>query len=116
MFFEYLKTTQFQDSIDIESIGNVCLQSINDMADCWVLLIHTIMGESEVIQAGPINLDFDSVSPNVFISRTKFDYNEKKLHKIIYDFMNNPKHIITCVEIIDDDIGKKILKKITDSL
>ena len=91
MFFEYLKTTQYQDSIDIESIGNCCLQTINDEADSWVLLITTELGYTTVIQAGPINLDFDEVSQNVYILKQSFEYNEKRIYKLISEFINNPK-------------------------
>ena len=116
MFFEYLKTSQYQDSIEIESVGNCALQAINDEADSWILLINTELGSSIVIQAGPINLDFDEIGDNVYISRSKFEYNEKRLYKIIFDFINNPKKIITSVEIIDKDLCKNILKKLTNSL
>lgn len=115
MFFEYLKTAQYLDSIEIESIGNCTLQAINDIANCWVLLISTELGNSTVIEAGPIDLDFDEVAPSVYISRTQFEYNEKRLHKSIHDFINNPKRNITTVELIEQDIGKTLLKKITDS-
>lgn len=116
MFFEYLKTTQYQDSIDIDSIGNCYLQTINDEADSWVLLINTELGSTTIIQAGPINLDFDEVSKNVYILKQSFEYNEKKLYKIISEFINNPKRTITCVEIIDKDFAKNILDKIAKSL
>ena len=115
MFFEYLKTSQYMDSIEIDTIGNCTLQAINDVANCWVLLISTELGSCKIIQAGPIDLDFDEVAPNVYISRETFEYNEKRLHKIINDFINNPKRNITTVELIEPDTGKILLKKITDS-
>ena len=115
MFFEYLKTSQYMDSIEIDSIGNCTLQAVNDTADCWVLLISTELGSCKVLQAGPINLDFEEVSPNCYVSKSSFEYNEKRLHKIINDFINNPRYNITSVEIIEPDIGKTLLKKITNS-
>ena len=116
MYFDYLKTSQYQDSIEIESIGNCTVQALNDEADCWVLIVHTVLGWTTVIQAGPINLDFDEVRPNTYISRNSFEYNEKKLYKIIHDFMNNPKRTITSVEIIDEKLGRNIFEKILNSL
>ena len=114
MYFDYLKTSQYTDSIEIESVGNCIIQSINDEADSWVLKIKTELGFTYVLQAGPINLDFEKPGNSIFISKSSFEYNEKKLYKIIHDFINNPKHVITCVEIIDEDIFKNILNKIID--
>ena len=116
MFFEYLKTSQYQDSLEIESIGNCFIQSINDEAGSWILNIKTDLGSSTVIQAGPINIDFDEVSSNVYISKSTFEYSEKKLYKIISEFINNPKRIITGVELIDKDTCEKILDKIKNSI
>lgn len=116
MFFEYLKTSQYQDSVDIESIGNCYLQSVNDSADSWILSVETNLGYSTVTQAGPINLDFDTPGSSLYISKQSFDYNEKKLYKIISDFINYPKRLITNVEIIDKETYKNILEKILNSM
>lgn len=116
MFFEYLKTSQYQDSIEIEDIGNCILMSLNDVADCWVLFISTKLGYCFVVQAGPVNLDFDEVSQNVYLSKNSFEYNEKRIHKIIHEFINNPKRTITSVQEIQEDEYKSIIKKICDSI
>ena len=116
MFFEYLKTSQYQDSIEIEDIGNCILMSLNDVADCWVLFISTELGYCSVVQAGPMNIDLDEVSPNVYLSKISFEYNEKRIHKIIHEFINNPKRIITSVQEIPEDECKLIIKKICNSI
>lgn len=116
MYFDYLKTTQYMDSIEVESVGNCILQTINDEADCWVLFISTDLGFSTIIQAGPMNLDFDKPNLNCYISKNSFEYNEKKLYKIINDFINHPKHNITCVEIIDEEIFNDIFQKMLTSI
>lgn len=116
MLFEYLKTAQYQDSIDIETVGNCALQSINDEADSWVLLISTDLGFCTVTQAGPINLDFDEVSSNIYILKSSFEYNEKRLFKTISEFINHPKRSITTVEEIDKETCKEIIRKIANSV
>lgn len=110
MTFEYLKTVQAMDSIDIVDIGNTCINAINDEAEEWYLLITTKNGWTNVTTFGPLKVDSDDPMMNSFsYSYFERDFDEKKLYKTINDFINNPRHNITQVfEVDKEEANNKI--------
>lgn len=104
MTFNYLHITTAMDSIDVEDIGNVCIRVSNDEAVEWYLQIHTSLGWSTVKQFGPVKIDSNVVENYFYFSRQRFEYNEKKLYKVIDEFINGSKKSITCAEVISDEI------------
>lgn len=100
MNFNYLKTETYNDSIDIEHIGNCTIVVNNDEAEEWYIDIHTDYGWSKVRQFGPLDIDKGEVGNYFSFILNGFEYNEKRLYKVINDFLNNPKHAITQVEEI----------------
>lgn len=104
MTFEYMKVTTSMDSVDIEDIGNVCIKVSNDEGVEWLLQIHTSLGWVIVKQFGPVKLNSSDIDNFFYFSRQKFEYNEKRLYKLIDEFINNSKKGITTVEIISDEI------------
>lgn len=113
MFFQYLKTETYMDSIDLEDIGNCCLVINNDECEEWYLKIKTSLGWSECIIFGPLTIDDDGLGYNFYYSYNKFEYNEKRLYKTINDFINNPKKQITQARIIEENDFNTKLNKIT---
>ena len=104
MTFDYFKVETAMDSVDIEDIGNVCLRCSNDDALEWYLKIKTELGWCYVTHYGPLRIDSNHLDTAFYFSFQPFEYSEKKLYKIINDFLNNPKRTITVVEIIDVEI------------
>lgn len=103
--FDYLKTiTEVANAnIEIESVGNCCIQALNDLGFEWFLIIKTELGWSYIQTFGPFNVE----KPDYFTSGFNFnfytlEYNEKKLCKIIDNFINDEKKIITQV-LVDFD-------------
>ena len=112
MTFEYFTVKTAMDSIDIEDIGNVCLTCSNDDGLEWYLNIETTLGWCYIRQYGPLKID-DTKAVNSFtFSYFEFEFAEKRLYKMIYDFLNNPKRNITIAEIISTDTFKNRLKEV----
>ena len=116
MNFSYLFVEQSQDSIDIENIGQVCLSVFNDEGAEYYLKIKTEYGWSKILQFGPIKSDFKELESGLYLSYSNIEYNEKRLYKIIDDFLNNDKRKVTqAFEISEDDFEEK-LSYLTDHL
>ena len=111
MFFQYLKTETYTDSVDIEDIGNCSIVANNDSAEEWFLNIKTKLGWSECVVFGPLSIDDDNLGYNFYYLCNKFEYNEKRLYKTINDFINNSKKQITQIQIINaEDFNMKLSK------
>lgn len=103
MVFEYLKTEQFMDSIDIDDTGNCYLQAYNDEGFEWLLSIETDLGFSKIKEVGPFILDSNVLHSNFYYYQNYFEFKEKKINKVINDFINNPRKQITQIFIIDKE-------------
>lgn len=111
MNFEYMRISTAMDSIEVEDLGNVCLRASNDNADEWLMSIKTSLGWSEVKQFGPLKIDSEGFGFYFNFSFQKFEYSEKRLYKLIDDFINNPKKSITIAEIIsEEDFDSKLME------
>jgi hypothetical protein len=113
MQYEYLATVQFTGVIDIDNIGNVCLEALNDFGMMWLLCIKTVEGQTEVIEYGPILVDIDKLSESVYYTYDRFQFDSRKIDRRIEQFINNPKRIITQVNEIDiKDCKERIISMI----
>ena len=112
MNFEYFKVTTSMDSINVEDIGNVCIQCNNDDCEEWFLSIETKLGWTEIKEFGPLKKDKNVVDFFFNLYYNKFEFNERKLIKIIDNFINSSKRNITCVDIISEDYFKEKLRGI----
>lgn len=116
MIFDYLRTVQAMDTIEIVDIGNTCINAVNDDALEWYLLIETKTGWTRVTTFGPLKIDSDSLSNNFNYNFYEKEFYEKSISKTIDSFINNPKYMITQVFEIDKEIAKKRLSAIKKSL
>lgn len=99
--FEYLYLTQSNDSIEIEDIGNCAILANNDMGQTWVFIIKTLLGFSYIIEYGPYyNYKLTDYLNSSF---QKIEYSEFKIKKKIDKFLNDPRRMITQVQLIDED-------------
>lgn len=97
--FKYLYLASYQDSIDIEDIGNCFLEAFNDDGLCFYLWIKTIDGITKILEAGPYDSD-DETNPTKFITDIKykqFQFSDNKINEIINKFLNNIIYKITQV-------------------
>ena len=112
MTFEYMATQTYLDSIDIDDLGNVCLNALNDNGDEYYLIVTTNLGWVEVIEYGPCTVDFNTISSYFNFNFTKFEYSDSKISKIIEKFINNDKRNITQVYFSDRQFALKRYKEL----
>ena len=115
MQFKYLYEVQATGFIDIENIGEICLSAINTIFHQeYILIIHTELGKSKILQYGPIFIDEDIPLSNVSAYYSEIDYSSSKLEKIIDKFINNPKYLVSQVTEIDLETAKSKIKNLGD--
>lgn len=109
--FEYLYTVRAEDSIEIEDIGNCCIKVFNDIGYYWYLIIETSLGDSYIKIFGPFNTDIKNYFIHGFnFNFSKIDYTERKLEKIIDNFINDPKKMVSqVVEITSEEAYNELL-------
>lgn len=115
MNFEYLKTESYMDSIEIDRIGQCSIEARNDLGECFYLHIETDLGWVMITKFGPIQEGI-GIRNTFNLIHFEQDYDEKKLHKIIRDFINDPKRIITQVDELEYDDFKEIQKQAIEQL
>lgn len=111
MNFEYSYVRTAMGDIEIDDIGNVSLIANTDNDDEFYLYIHTSLGQTTIIQYGPINPDFDTLPNFVSCTYQQVTYNDKFLKNTIRNFINNSKYHITQVQVVD---AKELAEKTKD--
>ena len=95
MTFEYLQDVKFLDSIDIDDIGNVTLEALNDLGDQWYLDISTHLGYTDIVTIGPLVADSNQLGLQFSFYIQKIEYNDRKIITTIQKFINDPKKSIS---------------------
>lgn len=97
--YEYLPNTTFQDSINIENIGECCLACYNDLGEVYYIWVTTSLGVTKILQYGPY---LDGLSPSYcsYLFQ-EFQYNERKIDKQISKFILDPKKAISQIVQVD---------------
>ena len=103
MHFDYMARVVVDDSIDIDDIGNCCVQANNDRGQTFYLLIKTKLGWTEIVEYGPIEIDKVELPYKVYYSYVKQEYNERKIASRIDKFLNDSSAGITQAMLIDED-------------
>lgn len=101
--YEYLYEVKATGFLEIENIGEVCLIANNDFLQEQILIIHTELGKTKIIQYGPIYVDNVQLPTNCVYSFSEIDYNEYKIDKAIEKFINDAKFRTTQVTVVDMD-------------
>lgn len=109
--YEYLYEVKATGFLEIENIGEVCLLAHNDFLQEQLLIIHTELGKTKIIQYGPVYVD--NVQPPVNCSYTysEIDFSDYKIDKTIEKFINDPKFRTTQVTVVELEDA---LDRITD--
>lgn len=101
--FDYLYESVSRDSICVDDVGNLNIEANNDLGHAWFLSIKTLLGYTYIFQYGPYALDIPVLPiQSTTASISKIQYDEKKICKIIENFLIDPKRDITQTRIIDD--------------
>ena len=112
MNFPYMYVQDNLDSIDIEDIGNVSLQLINDLGQCWYMLVSTSLGWTTIKTFGPMSLTDDILLYHFQLNYDLEEYNDSKLIKKIDKFINDPKKLITQIFFVDKNESIEKLKRL----
>lgn len=84
-----------QNIVDIDNTGNFALEAQNDLGMFWFLIVRTLLGNSEILSFGPIDIDSDKPLDSYECSYNNDEYNERKLNKTIRLWLNDRvKHLI----------------------
>lgn len=89
--FQYGESISYLDSIDIENIGDCCIEAFNDVGEAYYLVVDTQYGMTKVLEYGPFVQDIVPTFCQVKFSQ--FQYSEFKIDKIIDRFLSS--HNIT---------------------
>ena len=88
MEFKFNKEETYLNYLDVDSVGNVAIEGFTDKDNVFFyLIISTTMGTSSVFQYGPTTKD-DRQQFNIASSLMTFEFNEKKLQKVISMFLS----------------------------
>ena len=99
--FTYYRTFVSNGELDIDEIGECCLLGRTDLGEEYYLLVTTYMGQTEIIEYGPIIPDLDALPKSLSYNYDRFDYSEFKIEKRIDKFLN--KNVITQAECINKE-------------
>lgn len=94
-----------QNILEIESVGNVCIEAINENDGLfYYLLIKTSLGTTSIFEYGPVIPDIDKLYDNYLVSFNRMQYNEKKLNMFIIKWLNDRMKKITAANIIEEKV------------
>lgn len=110
--FEYCYTTQAIGDINIEDIGNCCIEAMSDMGETYYFLSRTNNGFTILFQYGPFVKDSDILEKSVSCTFKRIEYKESQIITAINKFLNNPYANITQAYEVDD--YKEALKNCID--
>jgi hypothetical protein len=99
--YEYLYEVKATGFLEIENIGEVCLVANNDFMQEQLLIIHTELGKTKIIQYGPVYVDNVQPPTNCIYTFTEIDFSDYKIDKTIEKFINDPKFRTTQVTQIE---------------
>ena len=112
--FEYFFTRQAVGELDVEDIGNCCIEATNDQGMLYYLVTDTKLGWTRIFEYGPAIPDFDELPKSVYCAFSRIEYDERKLTKKISEFLNSPTREITQAFEVDRDICFSNCKCIND--
>lgn len=114
MKFEYCYTTTATADIEIEDVGTFSLCAYTQIEE-YYLIVQTHYGITKIIKYGPKLIDLEELPSTVSYFYRKIDFSQSRICKIIDDFLNNDKPIIS-VELLDIEEAKSRIKNLVDEL
>lgn len=104
--FGYNSETVYSKELDIDELGQVCLEAIDSEAMCYYLIIRTSLGQSSIVEYGPLVPDVELLPDITEVKFQRIDFNELRIKKIIKTFLqprNKGKNKIEDVNQISID-------------
>ena len=103
-FFEYFYSKSAFGELQIDDIGDCCIQANNDEGLFYYLLIETNLGWTKILEYGPCAPDFDELPKAVGCNFSRIEFDERKIMKRIDEFLNNRFRNITQAQLVDREI------------
>ena len=103
-FFEYFYTQTAVGELQIEDIGDCCIQANNDQGLFYYLLIETNIGWTKILEYGPCAPDFDELPKAVSCNFSRIEFDERKIMKRIDEFLNNRFRNITQAQLVEREV------------
>ena len=105
MDIEYDIKKQAGGLLEVDEVGQLCIEAkTEDGKECY-LIIRTTMGTSYILEYGPIVPDLGTMNniKETPLSCTMYpmQFNQKKLLNTIYNFLNKSTYKIVSATIID---------------
>ena len=109
MDFEYMQRVLMDGVLSVDDMGNCTIIANNDVAESFVLVIKTVLGWTEIFEAGPIVPDMDKLPNHTFVSYDKLPFSESQIKKRIRTFLNDRLRGITQARVAEIEEAKKLL-------
>lgn len=109
MNFEYMFTTQASASIDIEDLGNFIIQAYSDIGQSSILIVKTILGNTQIIEYGPFYIDDNKMNQHIETMYDNISFDIKKIINKVTKFLDSKKIRVTqVVEKTFDEVKDSI--------
>lgn len=112
--YNYLYEEKPLGQLQLENNDAFCIEATSDAGLAYYLIAKTICGETEIIEYGPVTIDFEELPCSVLYAYNRIDYNSNRLDKIIENFLNSPKKVITQAREVTLSYAKSKIKNLVD--
>lgn len=102
MIFDFNQERVAQSSLDVEDVGNVCIEGVNEEGYFSYIIVKTSFGKTNIFTFGPIIPDLDQLVKNFSFNYTSMTYNQGKIVKLLFAWLNDNKKL-TSAKIIEED-------------
>lgn len=89
MEFEFNIQPTPQSLLTVDNIGQVAIEASDDEGNYYYLISMTNLGFTTVATAGPVVPDLEVLPPGYNIHINVMEYEEKKVTKTVYKFLND---------------------------
>ena len=114
MVVEYFYTKQAVGQLDLDDYSNCAIEANDDLGNFYYLIIQSEYGIANIAEFGPIN---EYEIPNIAYERfRRAEVNERKLEKVLNEFLNNDKRMITQAREISIEEARSKYKPILNYL
>ena len=101
--FEFNQQLVPQSLVDIEEVGQVALEGINEEGLFWYLIIKTSLGTTTIAECGPVVPDVDFLPDSYGTRLTRMPYKEDKLERYVNMWLNDRSKKLTEAKVIKVD-------------
>ena len=114
MQFDYMCRVVVDATLDVDDIGNCCIQAFNDSGEEFYLVVKTQLGWTEILEYGPIIRDVQELPKSVICNYQRFEYKQDKVAKVIEKFLNEYRRNITQAMVADVSEVKQYMRNLVD--